>query len=307
MTTALITHPDFLQHKTPAGHPERADRLRAIWAALDFPAFADLVRVEAIEASRDQLLRAHPGAYVDHILGAGPGMLDPDTHMSSGSARAAKLAAGANVQAVDLVLSGQVTNAFCAVRPPGHHAEAQHAMGFCLFGNAVVGTRHALDYHGLSRVAIIDFDVHHGNGTQALAWDDARIAYASTHQMPLYPGTGSANERGAHGQILNCPLGPGTDGALLQAVFERQIAPFMTDHRPEMIVISAGFDAHVRDPLAGLNWRTEDFAWVTEAICDLADTLCDGRVVSTLEGGYDLEGLAASAAAHVMVLMERAR
>jgi acetoin utilization deacetylase AcuC-like enzyme len=204
-----------------------------------------------------------------------------------------------------MVMAGEVRNAFCAVRPPGHHAETATAMGFCLFGNVVIGARHALEAHGLSRVAIVDFDVHHGNGTQDLVWDDARILFASTQQMPLYPGTGARTERGAYRQIVNVPLPPGAGGAEFREEIEARVLPAIEAHEPEMILVSAGFDAHARDPMANLNFVESDYAWVTGRVCDLADACCHGRVVSTLEGGYGLPALAASAAAHVRVLMER--
>jgi acetoin utilization deacetylase AcuC-like enzyme len=212
---------------------------------------------------------------------------------------------GANVAAVDAVLAGDVANAFCAIRPPGHHAETSIPMGFCLFGNVSIAAKRALDHHGLERVAIVDFDVHHGNGTQDLLWNEARVLFTSTHQMPLYPGTGGTHESGAHGNIVNVPLPPGADGAAFRKVMDGQILPALDDFRPELVLISAGFDAHAADPLANLNLVEADFAWVTEQICDLADRHCGGRVVSTLEGGYDLQALAASVAAHVKVLMER--
>ena len=218
---------------------------------------------------------------------------------------AARRAAGAVVRAVDMVMAGEVRNAFCAVRPPGHHAETATAMGFCFFGNVVVGARHALEAHGLERVAIVDWDVHHGNGTQDLVWDDPRILFASTHQMPLYPGTGAADERGAHGQVVNVPLPPGASGGVFRAGMLGRVLPAVDAHAPQMIFISAGFDAHDRDPLANLRLNEADFAWATAQLCALAAKHCDGRIVSTLEGGYDLSALASSAAAHVRVLMER--
>jgi acetoin utilization deacetylase AcuC-like enzyme len=307
MTTALITHPAALAHANPPGHPECEDRIRVILNRLSAPEFAPLLREEAPQASDEQLLRAHPAAYLAAIRAAAPGegfrRLDPDTGMSPGTLEAALRAAGGNARAVDLVMSGRVGNAFVAMRPPGHHAERATAMGFCLFGNAVVAARHAMAVHGLSRVAIVDFDVHHGNGTQDLVWDDSGILFASTHQMPLYPGTGDPSETGAHGNVVNVALPPGADGAAFRRAIERHVLPAVDAHRPEMIVISAGFDAHRADPLASLALAEADFAWVTDAICRLAASHAGGRVVSTLEGGYDLPALAASVAAHVAVLM----
>ena len=309
MTTALISHPDFLRHVTPPGHPERVDRIKAVQAALETEAFAYLVRVDAPLAEDAEIRRAHPQSYIDGLEARAPARgdvaLDADTYLSPGSMAAARRGAGAAIKAVDMVMAGEVRNAFCAVRPPGHHTERATAMGFCLFGNVVIGARHALEAHGLERVAIVDFDVHHGNGTQDLVWDDARILFASTHQMPLYPGTGAAAERGAHGQIVNAPLPPGAGGKEFRAAMEALVLPAVEAHAPQMILISAGFDAHARDPLANLQFTEADFAWATERLCVLADRLCDGRIVSTLEGGYDLSALAASTAAHVQVLMER--
>lgn len=302
MTTALITHPDCLNHITPEGHPERVDRLHAIAAALaDF----DLLRLEAPMGENEHILRAHPQSHIDRINTAGVGALDADTYMSGGSLTAAYRGVGAAVKAVDLVMTGNASNAFCAMRPPGHHAERETPMGFCLFGNLTIAAKHALEVHGLSRVAIMDFDVHHGNGTQDLVWDDSRILFASTHQMPLYPGSGAAHETGAHGNVLNVPLAPETDGSAFRAAMEAQVLPAFDAFKPELILISAGFDAHKNDPLAKLNWVEDDFAWATHRLCDLADKHCEGRVVSTLEGGYDLDGLAASCAAYVKALMER--
>ncbi len=311
MTTALISHPDCHRHATPDGHPERIARLKAVDVALAADEFTDLERIEAPLATDAQLLLAHPQAHIDKIRAAEPAegliSLDPDTHMSPGSLDAAMRAAGANVNAVDLVMADKVANAFCAVRPPGHHAETARPMGFCLFGSVVIGARHALTAHGLERVAIVDFDVHHGNGTQDLVWNDSRITFASTHQMPLYPGTGDPSERGAHGNVLNVPLSPGDGGEKFREVFAGQVLPAVDAFAPELLIISAGFDAHADDPLANLNLREADFAWATEQLCDLADRHCRGRVVSSLEGGYDLPALAASVAAHVKVLMERGK
>ncbi|PCH95686.1 MAG: acetoin utilization protein [Rhodobacteraceae bacterium] len=309
MTTALITHPDCLKHVTPDGHPERVARLEVILRALRTDDFAALNWVDAPLATQAQVLRAHPQAYFDRVAEASPSdgwtTLDADTHMSAGSFDAALRCAGANVQAVDLVLGGTATNAFCAVRPPGHHAEAQTAMGFCLFGSVVIGAKHALEHHGLERVAIVDFDVHHGNGTQDLVWNDDRIFFASTHQMPLYPGSGYAHETGGSGNILNVPLASGADGNDLRAAFSQQILPALDAFKPQMIFISAGFDAHFADPLAGLNFDVDDFTWATCQIKDAALRLCAGHLVSTLEGGYDLGALADCVSAHVKTLMEQ--
>ena len=306
MTTALITHAECLNHVTPPGHPEQVARLDAVLGAL---AAMDLLRVNAPLAAEDDLLRVHARSYVQAIRKAAPAAgwiaLDPDTHMSAGSLAAAYRAVGAVVRAVDMVLAGEVQNAFAAVRPPGHHAETDTAMGFCLFGNIAIGAKHALDHHGLTRVAIVDFDVHHGNGTQALVEDDPRILFISSHQMPLWPGTGQAHDTGPHGTILNVPLKPGTGSKVFRDTYERLVFPRVDAFAPQLVLISAGFDAHEDDPLAGLNLITDDFAWVTRRLCDLADKHCQGRVVSALEGGYDLPALGASAAAHVDVLKER--
>ena len=309
MTTALITHPDCLGHLTPPGHPERVARLEAIHDRLDAAEFRNLLRLEAPLCGSEHLLGLHPQSHIDHISAKLPNhglsSLDADTHLSPGSLNAALRAAGANVMAVEKVLGGEVRNAFCAVRPPGHHAERNRAMGFCLFGNAAIGAMHALEVCGLERVAIIDFDVHHGNGTSDLLWNEQRALFASTHQMPLYPGTGHSAEIGAHGQIVNVPLDPGAGGLEFRRAMSNVILPRVESHRPDCIFISAGFDAHSRDPLANLMFETEDFVWATEALCDVADVHCSGRVVSTLEGGYDLEGLSDSVAAHLEVLMKR--
>lgn len=307
MTTALYTHDDALHHVTPPGHPERVDRLRAVAAGL---AALPLDRRESPLADAADILRCHPAAYLDAVRAAVPeegwAALDADTMLSPGSWAAALRAVGGVCAAVDAVLAGEVANAFVAMRPPGHHAERQTPMGFCLFGNVAIGAKRALDHHGLSRVAVVDFDVHHGNGTQDLLWDEARALFVTSQQMPLWPGTGTASERGAHGQVMNIPLAPGSDGAVMRAAY----APVLERLRawaPELILISAGFDAHADDPLAGLMWQAEDFAWLTGQICDIAKEVCGGRVVSALEGGYDLAALQASVAAHVGVLEERGR
>ncbi|MCC5961219.1 MAG: histone deacetylase family protein [Rhodobacteraceae bacterium] len=309
MTTAYITHPDAQLHQTPAGHPEQAARMAAIEAALDGAEFAALMRHDAPLASDAQLLRCHPEPYLDRIRRAIPAagiyQLDADTHVSNGSLNAALRAAGGACLGVDMVLRGDVRNAFVGMRPPGHHAETATPMGFCLFGSIAIAARHAMEQHGLSRVAVVDFDVHHGNGTQDLLWDESRALFISSHQMPLWPGTGGADERGAHGNVMNVPLAPGTGGASFRRVYEDIVLPQLDRFAPELVLISAGFDAHRDDPLAQLELSEQDFAWVTGALCDIAARHCDGRVVSVLEGGYDLPALSASVAAHVAVLMEQ--
>jgi acetoin utilization deacetylase AcuC-like enzyme len=309
MTTALFSHPACSVHAPPPGHPERPERLQAVAAALAVPAFAALDRREAPPAAEADLGLVHPAGYIAALRASGPASgtlaLDPDTHMSAGSLEAALRAAGAAVAAVDAVLDGGPTNAFCAVRPPGHHAEAARPMGFCLFGNVAIAARHALDRHGLERVAIVDFDVHHGNGTQALLWDEPRVRFVSSHQMPLWPGTGGPDERGAFGQIMNLPLAPGPGGPAFRRAYAERVLPWLDAFAPELVLVSAGFDAHRADPLANLELEAEDFAWVTAALAGLAGAHAGGRLVSVLEGGYDLDALAASVAAHVAVLMEQ--
>jgi acetoin utilization deacetylase AcuC-like enzyme len=311
MTTAFLTHADCLNHLMPPGHPEQVARLQAILARLSAPEFDELLRVDAPLGRDEHILLVHPAAHLQALKAAAPSSgsraLDPDTHMSPGTLNAARRGVGANIKAVDMVLGGEVQNAFCAVRPPGHHAEATTPMGFCLFGNVVIAAKHAMQAHGLVRVAIVDFDVHHGNGTQDLVWNDAGIFFASSHQMPLYPGSGAPSEVGGHDNVLNVPLATGTGSAVFRRKFENEILPAVAAHDPQLILISAGFDAHMADPLASLDLTTADFGWATGVICKLANELCQGRVVSTLEGGYDLEALAASTAAHVRVLMEQGR
>ena len=307
MTTALMSHPDALDHVTPRGHPEQVARMDAVWNALEG---LDLLRVSAPMAAEDDLLRVHPRRHLDALRAAAPESgwrsLDADTHMSPGSLAAAWRAAGAAIRAVDMVMAGEAGNAFCAMRPPGHHAERETAMGFCFFGNVAAAAKHALDHHGLTRVAVLDFDVHHGNGTQDLVEDDPRIFFASSHQMPLYPGTGDPADDGPHGTVMNVALRDGAGSREFRAVWEAILARAAA-FSPQFVLISAGFDAHARDPLAGLMLSTADFAWVTGAICDMAAEHAAGRVVSCLEGGYDLQALGESARAHVEVLMERAR
>ena len=307
MSVLLLSHRACLQHDPGPHHPECPDRLRAVLHALEAEEFADLVRDEAPRATPEQLMRIHPAHYVEAVLGVRPEpdehvALDADTVMSHGSAEAALRAAGAAIAAVDAVCRGEVRRAFCAARPPGHHAEPARPMGFCLFANAAVAARHAQAAHGLARVAVVDFDVHHGNGTQACFEADASLFYASSHQSPCYPGTGEAHETGV-GNIVNAPLPPGADGAAFRAAWERTLLPALEAFAPDLLIVSAGFDAHARDPLAQLRVREADFAWLTEELCRVAERHCGGKVVSLLEGGYDLEALAASAAAHVRVLM----
>ena len=290
------------------GHPERPDRLRAIERALEGEAFQMLARDAAPRADLAAIARVHPQDYIEAIRAAAPShgraALDADTLMSPGSFEAALRAAGGAVFAVDEVMGGKVRNAFVATRPPGHHAEVATPMGFCFFNNAAIAARHAQKAHGAERVAIMDFDVHHGNGTQHIFWDDPSVMYASTHQMPHYPGTGAVQERGEHDQIVNAPLRSGDGGEAFREAMETTILPRLEAFAPDLVIISAGFDAHRRDPLGNLNFVEADFAWATQKLMEIARKHAHDRVVSVLEGGYDLEGLARSVAAHVTALME---
>jgi acetoin utilization deacetylase AcuC-like enzyme len=307
MTTLLLTHPSSFNHLNPPGHPERPDRLRAIAAALEEPRFQTLKRIEAPSVPLETIALCHPMDYVEAVREASPkeGLvrLDADTSMSPGSFEAAVRAVGGAVHAVDEVVAGNAENAFCSMRPPGHHTETARPMGFCIFNQAAIAARHAQRKHGLGRVAVVDFDVHHGNGTQEIFWSDATVMYCSTHEMPLYPGTGAASERGDHDNIVNAPLRAGDAGDKFKQAFESRILPRLSSFGAELIIISAGFDAHRRDPLANLQLVDADFAWATQKLMEVADKTAQGRVVSVLEGGYDLEGLAQSAAAHVAALM----
>ena len=308
MTTLLITHPACLNHLTPPGHPERPDRLRAIEGAFEDERFSALAREQAPMAEAELIALCHPMDYVEAIRDATPeeGLvrLDADTTMSPGSYEAAIRAVGGGKLAVDEVTVKKAANAFVATRPPGHHAETARPMGFCLFNSAAVAVRYAQKKHGVGRAALVDFDVHHGNGSQDIFWSDPDTMYCSTHEMPLYPGTGAATERGKHNNIVNAPLRAGDGGDAFREAFESVILPRLRDFKPEFVVISAGFDAHTRDPLANLNLVEADYTWVTQKLMDIADRSAQGRIVSLLEGGYDLEGLSRSAAAHVTELMK---
>ena len=307
MTTALITHPACLNHVPPPGHPERPARLAEVLKALDAPEFRPLLRKEAPRAEKEAIIRVHDGDFVDELLEAMPKsgymQVDSDTIASPGTAEAILRGAGAVVLAVDMVLSGEAKNVFCAVRPPGHHATPTRAMGFCFFNNVAIGAQHARAKHGLRRVAVVDFDVHHGNGTQDAFSFNPELFYASTHQSPLYPGTGMREETGVAHNIVNAPLPPGAGGPEFRRALEREILPALRQFRPELVIISAGFDAHKNDPLAQLRFDESDYAWATQQLCAVAKETAQSRVVSTLEGGYDLEATAASAAAHVRALL----
>ncbi|HEV2082072.1 MAG TPA: histone deacetylase family protein [Brevundimonas sp.] len=305
MAVPIFTHPDMIRHATGVGHPERPGRLTAVLDALA-DAGLDHDRRAAVEAEVADLERVHPAAYVRTVLDASPeeGMrsLDADTVLSPGSVRAARLAAGAVIDAVRSVAAGDLTRAFCAVRPPGHHAEPDRAMGFCLFSSVAVAAR-AAQAAGLTRVAVIDFDVHHGNGTQAAFEADPTLFLGSIHQMPLYPGTGAASETGV-GNVVNVPVAPHAARESWRASFQGGLMPALETFAPDLILISSGFDAHRRDPLAHQSLEAEDFAWATRAVAEVARRVCGGRIVSSLEGGYDLEGLGRSAVAHVHALGE---
>jgi acetoin utilization deacetylase AcuC-like enzyme len=306
MTTLLYTHEACVAHDPGPHHPESPARLRAVLEALSAPEFAGLDRREAPEAAIDDIARVHPRRLVESLLSQMPkegyAALDADTILCPESGKAALRAAGAVAAAVDAVIAGEAERAFCAVRPPGHHAEPNRPMGFCVFNNVAVGALRAREVHGVARVAVVDFDVHHGNGTQARFADDPTLFYASTHQSPLYPGTGAASETGV-GNIVNLPLRPMSGSNEFRQGMTRVILPALAEFAPELLMISAGFDAHRADPLAQLMLDESDYAWVTERLVEIARDHARGRVVSTLEGGYDLVSLGASAAAHVRALM----
>ena len=306
MATLVYTHPASLAHETPAGHPERIDRIRAVHQVITSPLFSSLVRREAPLGTETQILRAHTHEHYRNILASAPESgfeyLDTSTPMSPTTLPAALRAVGAACAAVDDIIAGHGSNGFCAMRPPGHHAEANRAMGFCFFNQAAIAALHARVVHGVQRVAVIDFDVHHGNGTQDIFWSDKDLFYGSTHQMPLYPGTGAASETGV-GNIFNAPLKAGDGGAEFRASMEGVILPALNLFEPELLIISAGFDAHIRDPLGSLQLVEEDFAWATLQLMDVADQHCGGKIVSVLEGGYDLQGLAGGVGVHLQALM----
>ena len=301
----VFTHPACLDHDTGPGHAECAERLAAVTDALRAAFPDDLAWCEAPRATRGQLLRVHTAPLLHAVLETRPGQrmwLDPDTVLSPGSAEAALRAAGAAVAAVECVMNGEAKRAFCAVRPPGHHATSCAPMGFCLFNAIAVGAAHALDKYGLSRVAVADFDVHHGNGTQAIFDLESRVVFASSHQMPLYPDSGHASDRGVN-NIFNAPLPPGAGGEAFRAAWGDRLLPQIDAFRPQLVMISAGFDAHRRDPLAQLELEAADFAWITRELVAIADRHADGRVVSSLEGGYDLTALREAGTAHVGALL----
>jgi acetoin utilization deacetylase AcuC-like enzyme len=310
MATRLYEHPIFLEHITPAGHPERPDRLRSLNIALEHPNFERLERKEAPQANEDAVLLAHPESHLISVMRQIPeeegeiNRIEADTYASSKSLQAALTGIGAAMAAVDDVFRGAADNVFVASRPPGHHAETEKAMGFCFFNNAAIAARHAQKTYGAERVAIVDWDVHHGNGTQDIVWNDPSVLFCSTHQMPLYPWSGDKNETGIKNNVVNAPLSPNTGSDHFREAFKSRVLPALADFSPDLIIISAGFDAHHRDPLAQINLVGEDFDWATGRILEMADKYASNRVVSLLEGGYDLEGLAESAAMHILRMMK---
>lgn len=309
MTTLLVTHPACIAHETPNGHPERSDRLRAVNRILSHPHFDALARMEAPLGRDEEIALVHARDYVHKIRQTAPEEgfepLDPDTWMMPATLEAALRGVGAAIAAVDAVFTRQAVNAFCAVRPPGHHAERRRAMGFCLFNNAAIAAHHARERYGAERIAVVDFDVHHGNGTQEIFWSDPDLFYGSTHQMPLYPGTGAVSETGA-GNIFNAPLRAGDGSDEFRAAMTSRILPALDAFQPDLVIISAGFDAHRSDPLGSLELSEEDYVWATLRLMEVADAHADARVVSVLEGGYDLAALASSVGVHVQALMHGA-
>ena len=306
--TLLITHSACLEHLTPPGHPERPDRLRAIDRVLEDEKFMFLLREQCTRAELEIIALCHPREYIERIRAAVPQIglveLDDDTVLSAGSFEASLRAAGGAILAVDEVMAGRAKNAFVAIRPAGHHAEATTAMGFCLFNNAAIAVRHAQRRYGAERVAIVDFDAHHGNGSQQIFWSDRTVMYCSTHEMPLFPGTGEWSECGEYNNVVNVPLRAGDGGETFREALYFAILPRLQNFSPDLIVISAGFDAHRLDPLANLKLSEADFGWATHKIMEIADLRSAGKVISVLEGGYALQSLASSVAAHVTALME---
>ena len=311
MSTLIISHKDCLSHIEPTGHPEQVMRLLEVVKRLKFEEFKNLIWKEAPIATNEQILLGHSKKYVEFIeniqTSNHTNHLDADTYFGKGSLNAARRGVGANISAVNAVMSGEFNNAFSAIRPPGHHAETEKAMGFCIFGNVAIAAKYAIENHKLKRVAVVDFDVHHGNGTQEILWDDPNVLFVSTHQMPLWPGSGTHEEHGKHQNILNIPIQANTDGPAFRQKFDEIILPRLDSYEPEILIISAGFDAHYKDPLANIELMTEDYEWITHRLCDIADEHADGRIISSLEGGYNLAALAESVAVHVKVLMERSK
>ena len=311
MSTLILSHKDCLSHIEPTGHPEQVMRLLEVINRLKSEDFKNLIWKEAPIATNEQILLGHSKKYVEFIENIQTSKhvnhIDADTYFGIGSLNAAKRGVGANISAVNAVMSGEFNNVFSAVRPPGHHAETEKAMGFCIFGNVAIAAKYAIENHKLKRVAVVDFDVHHGNGTQEILWDNPNILFVSTHQMPLWPGSGTHEEIGKHQNILNIPIQANTDGPTFKQKFDEIILPRLDSYEPEILIISAGFDAHYKDPLANIELMTEDYEWITHRLCDIADEHADGRIISSLEGGYNLAALADSVAVHVKVLMERSK
>ena len=306
MTTLVFGHQSSEEHDMGPGHPERPDRIRAVQQALEADRFNSLEHREAPRATVDQIARVHDRDYVTKLLDAVPDegreQIDPDTAMCPESGEAALRASGAIVAAIDAIAAGETNSAFCAVRPPGHHAEPSRGMGFCLFNNVAIGVEHARKAHNMERVAVVDFDVHHGNGTQATFWSEPNVLFASSHQYPFYPGTGAEDETGV-GNVFNVPLADGAGSVLFRRGMERVVLPALEEFDPDLIVVSAGFDGHARDPLANIRLEERDFEWITGKLVDIAGEFCDGQIVSSLEGGYDLDSLSSSVTAHLSALM----
>ena len=311
MSTLILSHNDCFNHIEPVGHPEQVKRITKVLDILKTSKFNDLTWRDAPLATREQIELCHSTDYVksieEIIIDGSIAQIDADTYFGQGSLAAAKRAVGANILAVDSVMSGEFNNAFAAIRPPGHHAETSKAMGFCIFGNVAIAAKYALKNYGLERVAVVDFDVHHGNGTQDLLWHEPKTLFCSMHQSPLWPGSGTVDETGAFDNVLNIPIASNTAGDGVRSSFNEIIIPKLEEFKPELLIISAGFDAHISDPLANLELVEEDYEWITHKLCDIVDKHCNGRLVSSLEGGYNLEALAASVAVHVKVLMERSK